>query len=182
MPEFDPAGLIVTIATHQDRAAFETLFGHYAPRIKTLMMRRGVSPNAAEDLAQETLIAIWRKASQFDPARATASAWIFAIAGNLRIDSLRRDQRAQRYTTDESMLPDNPDQPDELALINEREQRVRSAIKLLPDEQVQVVRLSFIEGRAHGDIADALKLPLGTVKSRLRLAFRRLRETLGDLT
>lgn len=180
--EFDPAGLIQAIASRQDRLAFATLFGHYAPRIKTFSIRRGASPNAAEDLAQEAMIAVWRKASQFDPSRASVSAWIFAIASNLRIDALRREQRAQTFANDETLPTSaNPEQPEELALASEREVRVRDAMSLLPGDQLQVVRLSFIEERAHGDIAQMLDVPLGTVKSRLRLAYRRLRETLGDL-
>lgn len=181
-PAPNPVQLIGAIAAHGDRAAFAALFEFYAPRVKSTLMRMGAPAEAAEDIAQETLLTIWRKAAQFDPERASASAWIFTIARNLRIDRLRRDQRAKLsalYETAEAEEPQRPDAPLDAV---ERESRVRSALGLLPAEQVRVVQLSFFEGRAHGDIAKLLDLPLGTVKSRLRLAMSRLRHLLGDLT
>jgi RNA polymerase sigma-70 factor (ECF subfamily) len=117
---------------------------------------------------------------QFDPARGSASAWIYAIARNLRVDRLRQDQRAKAlalYETAETAEAEDPDEPLSAA---ERERRVRAAMRELPGEQAEVVKLSFFEGRAHGDIARLLRLPLGTVKSRLRLAMARLRNCLGD--
>jgi RNA polymerase sigma-70 factor (ECF subfamily) len=182
MPDADPAELIVAIAARQDRAAFAELFGFYAPRIKTFLMRRGTSADVAEDLAQEALLTVWRKAAYFDPARASASAWVFAVARNLRIDTARRQQRARLYAEHENFEQEDPEQPDEILSSAERNDRVRSAMTQLPEEQVRVVQLSFFEGRAHGEIANLLGIPLGTVKSRLRLAVARLREKLGDLT
>ena len=174
------ASLVRAIAERQDRAAFKTLFHFYAPRIKTMLTRSGASTEIAEDLAQEALIAVWRKAGSYDPARATVSAWIFTIARNLRIDRFRRDQRSQLHHVYDLVQPAEilpPDVPLEAA---ERESRVRAAIDGLPAEQVRVVELSFFEGQAHGDIAARLGIPLGTVKSRLRLAMARLREFLGE--
>lgn len=182
MPDADPAQLIVAIADRQDRAAFAALFDYYAPRIKSFLMRRGAGAEAAEDLAQEALLTVWRKASYFDPARASASAWVFSIARNLRIDTLRSQHRARLYAEHESFEQEDPEHPEEMLLSAERGDRVRKAMKDLPDEQVQVVQLSFFEGRPHGDIATLLGIPLGTVKSRLRLAVGRLRAKLGDLT
>jgi RNA polymerase sigma-70 factor (ECF subfamily) len=177
-----PADWIVAIAARQDRAAFAALFAFYAPRIKTMLMRIGATGEAAEDVAQETLFTIWRKAAQYDPRRASAAAWVYTIARNLRIDRQRRDQRAKLFALHETVETETPDRPDETFDATEREQRVRDALETLPDEQVRVVQLSYFEGRAHGDIARILDLPLGTVKSRLRLAMGRLRYSLGDLT
>ena len=117
----------------------------------------------------------------FDPARASASAWIFTIARNLRIDRLRGDNRAKLYAPYEMVEPEGPENPDSALNAAERDERVRAALKELSQEQVRVVQLSFFEGRAHGDIATLLNLPLGTVKSRVRLAMARLRNLLGDL-
>jgi RNA polymerase sigma-70 factor (ECF subfamily) len=174
------ADLVRAIATLRDREAFKDLFNFYAPRIKTMLMRGGAAGEIAEDLAQETLIAVWRKADSYDPQRATVSAWIFTIARNLRIDRFRKDQRAQLHQVYELMLPAEPDPPDVPLEAGERESRVRAALEGLSEEQVRVVQLSFFEGNAHGDIARKLGIPLGTVKSRLRLAMARLRDFLGE--
>jgi RNA polymerase sigma-70 factor, ECF subfamily len=178
----DPATLISAVAARRDRAAFAALFEIYAPRIKTFLMRMGAPAEAAEDMAQETLLTIWRKAAYYDPNRASASAWVYAIARNLRIDRLRRDQRARLHTLYELVEPEEPQRPDGALDSVERDRRVHAALRQLSEEQVRVVQLSFFEGRAHGDIAGLLDIPLGTVKSRLRLAMNRLREFLGDLT
>jgi RNA polymerase sigma-70 factor (ECF subfamily) len=179
-PDAGPVQWIGAIAERGDRTAFVALFGFYAPRIKTMLMRMGAGAEAAEDIAQETLLTIWRKAAQFDPARASAAAWVYAIARNLRVDRLRRDQRARALALYESVDAPEAERPDGSFDILECEQRVRAAMQDLPAEQALVVKLSFFEGQAHGDIARALKLPLGTVKSQLRLAMGRLRHLLGD--
>lgn len=181
MDVFDANSLIVRIATHQDREAFARLFNHYAPRLKGFLMKRGETPEAAEDLAQETLVRMWRRAGSFDPARADAAAWLFAIARNLKIDTFRRDRRAELGTDDFLLRPEDPPQPEALLLGSECRDRVQRAMHALPEEQLDLVRLSFFEGRSHGEISDLTGVPLGTVKSRLRLAFGRLREKLGDL-
>ncbi len=176
------SSLIEAIASRQDRDAFGALFDFYAPRVKAFLMRSGVAAAQAEDFAQDALLAVWRKAAQFDRSRANASAWIFTIARNLRIDALRRDKRAASFTFDASDGPDDPAPPDHELEAAQREQRVRSAMKHLSKEQIRVVELSFFQGKPHGDIARELKLPLGTVKSRVRLALKRLRELLVDLS
>ena len=182
-PGPNPSDLIVAIARHEDKAAFAALFELYAGRIKAWLMSTGTSGERAEDLAQETMLTIWRKAASYDPARANASAWIFAIARNARIDRFRRDRRAEQLPDIYELIePGEPDKPDDMLDTAEREQRVRLAITDLSEDQLSVVRLSFFEGRPHGEIADLLDLPLGTVKSRLRLAMKRLRTLLGDLS
>ena len=174
--------LVRAIATRHDREAFKELFNYYAPRIQTMLTRSGATGEIAEDLAQETLIAVWHKADRYDPGRATVSAWIFTIARNLRIDRFRRDRRSKLFQVYELMQPAESPSPDAPLEAVERESLVRAALAELPEEQVRVVELSFFEGRAHGDIASTLGIPLGTVKSRLRLAMARLREFLDDST
>ena len=177
----DAVEWIKGIATRRDRAAFAALFDFYAPRIKAMLMRTGASADTAEDVAQDALITVWRKAAYYDPTRASASAWIYTIARNLRIDRLRGDKRAKLYEPYDMVEPEQPARPDSALDAAERDERVRAALGQLPEEQVRVVQLSFFEGRAHGDIAALLDLPLGTVKSRVRLAMTRLRNLLGDL-
>jgi RNA polymerase sigma-70 factor, ECF subfamily len=176
------ASLVRAIAMRRDREAFKELFSYYAPRVQTMLARSGAAGEIAEDLAQETLIAVWHKAERYDPGRATVSAWIFAIARNLRIDRFRRDQRSKLFQVYEFVQPAESPPPDAPLEAVERESRVRAALAELPEEQVRVVELSFFEGRPHGDIATTLGIPLGTVKSRLRLAMARLREFLDDST
>jgi RNA polymerase sigma-70 factor (ECF subfamily) len=176
-PGQDFGALIARIAADADRAAFAELFQHFAPRVKSYGLRLGAADAAAEELAQDTLLAVWRKAGQFDPARASASTWIFTIARNLRIDALRRERRPPP--------PDDEADPsplaDALILGSQQEGRVRQALGSLPPEQLEVIRLSFFSEAPHSAIAESLGLPLGTVKSRLRLAMTRLRALLEDL-
>jgi RNA polymerase sigma-70 factor, ECF subfamily len=178
----DLARLIEAVAADRDREAFTALFDYFAPRIKSALMRSNSPPAAAEELAQDAMLTVWRKAAQFDRTRAGAAAWIFTIARNLRIDVARREQRGKVLDLESSEFLELPPQPDDELDTVEREQRVRAALANLTDDQMQVVRLSFFEGKPHGDIAVELELPLGTVKSRIRLAMNRLRDLLGDLT
>lgn len=179
-PDF--SRLIAAVAAERDRAAFTTLFDYFAPRVKTYMMRAGAASAQADELAQETLLSVWRKAASFDPSRATASAWIFTIARNLRIDRLRKEWR------DVSAGDEMPDMVDESATADdtlsesERAGRVRAALAHLPAEQTKVIELSFFDEKPHTEIAKALGIPLGTVKSRIRIAMNRLRTLVGDLS
>ncbi len=172
------SGLIVSIAERGDREAFTGLFDHFAPRVKSYLLRLGTAPEAAEELAQETLLTVWRRAGSFDPARAAASTWIFTIARNLRIDLSRRDGRAQP-TDDPSTFNPGPAAPDEALGACQDEIRIAAAMAGLPKEQAQVIKLAFFADKPHSEIASELGLPLGTVKSRLRLAMARLRGALG---
>ncbi|MDC7788596.1 sigma-70 family RNA polymerase sigma factor [Rhodoplanes sp. TEM] len=174
--------LIEAIAARADREAFAALFAHFAPRVKAFLMRSGTAADLAEELAQETLVTVWRKAALFDASKAGASAWIFAIARNLRIDAARRQRREMLHAMAEEPEPELAPPPDHDMEAGERQKRVRAALDHLPGEQRRIVELSFFEGRAHGDIAGLLDIPLGTVKSRLRLAMNRMRSLLGDLT
>lgn len=173
--------LLDAVAQAQDRNAFARLFAYFAPRVKSFLIRSGLADAVAEEVTQEVMIAVWRKASYFDPGRAGASTWVFTIARNRRIDWLRR---ARSRTTDH--VPDPDDEADtqpsgeDIALMADREKAVGKALATLPDEQATVVRLSFFSEKPHAEIARELGIPLGTVKSRVRLALNRLRALLDD--
>ncbi len=172
------------VAARQDRQAFAAVFKHFAPRVKAYLMRLGTSEALAEDLVQETMVSVWRKAVLYDPSHAGVSTWIFTIARNLRVDHLRRKGLAIGADADEGeaeALRDESPQPDELLSTREREVRVREAMRQLSDEQAKIVRLSFFEEHPHARIAEELGIPLGTVKSRVRLAVNHLRRLLGAL-
>ena len=179
------AALIAAVAAHQDRIAFAALFAHFAPLVKTFMRRSGATDTSADELAQETLLAVWRKAALFNPETAGVSAWIFTIARNLRIDALRRGRRShdnETYAIDLEFHIDDSPGPEARTAASEKETRVRAAMAVLSADQSRVVELSFYEEQAHADIARILQIPLGTVKSRLRLAMNRLRDALGDFS
>jgi RNA polymerase sigma-70 factor (ECF subfamily) len=172
--------LIARIARAADREAFAALFRRYAGRVKGFLIQAGAEPGLAEEAAQEVMVALWRRASLYDPARASAATWIFTIARNKRIDLARRSARPLPEPEAPEMQPEPaPSAEDELAGVR-RDARVRDAIAALPPDQLEAVRLAFFAGLSHGEIAEALGVPLGTVKSRLRLAFGRLRERLGE--
>jgi RNA polymerase sigma-70 factor, ECF subfamily len=184
-PRNDWGDLIAAIAIRQDRAAFVDLFKYFAPRIKGFMRRSGASESRAEELAQETMLTVWRKASLFDPATTGAAAWIFTIARNLRIDAHRRDQRGDLTEASDVELEfriDESPAPDLQMAAAQSEARVRAALSQLSTEQMRVIELSFFEEKAHTEIAETLGIPLGTVKSRLRLAMVRLRQILSELS
>ena len=176
----DGDALLAAIAARGDREAFAALFSHFAPRVKGFLLRLGLPDAAAEELAQETMLTVWRRAEQFDPAIGSAAAWIFTIARNLRVDAARRDRLAPllELMADEPLPPPASD-----AVIQsvQHAERVRAALASLPPEQAEVVRLSFFDDRPHAEIERALGIPLGTVKSRLRLAVARLRALLDDI-
>lgn len=168
------------IGRTQDRGAFARLFAHFAPRVKSYLMRGGSSEAQSEECVQEAFAAIWRKASLFDPDQAAASTWIYTIARNLRIDAQRRqrlDGAADEPFEFDALAADQPP-PDERLHAARLEARVRRALEQLPPEQAQVLRLSYYEDQPHALIARELGIPLGTVKSRMRLAVAHLRRLL----
>ncbi len=179
------ASLIEAVAVHEDRAAFAALFEHFAPLVKTFMRRSGVTEATADELAQETLLVVWRKALLFDPSTARAAAWIFTIARNLRIDAYRRGRRGglpETSDVDTEFQVDESPGPESRMAAAQAETRVRAALAELSEEQRRVLELSFYEEKAHGEIARILRIPLGTVKSRSRLAMNRLRNLLGEFS
>lgn len=174
--------LLSRIATDRSEAAFRSLFDEYGPRLRNFMLRQGADPGLAEELAQETLVTVWRKACLYSPEKGSATTWIYTIARNLRTDHIRR-QRVWQELTDEhaQKIPSDDIPADEAIDANVRQARVQAVLKQLPSEQVEVVRLAFMDGLSHAEIAEQLALPLGTVKSRIRLAYQKLRTALEDL-
>jgi RNA polymerase sigma-70 factor (ECF subfamily) len=167
--------LIVAIGENQDRSAFAALFAHFGPRVKAYLMRTGTEASAADELTQEVMLLVWRKASSYQPAQANAATWIFTIARNKRIDRFRRDRTPDIDPDDPSLQPDPEPLPDHGLETAEKARRLGGAIDGLPKEQGDLLRQAFYEGKSHSVIALEAGLPLGTVKSRLRLAFARLR-------
>lgn len=169
-----PEALIARIAQNRDRTAYAALFKHFAPRLKAFVMGQNMTAAEAEDLVQDVLLTVWRKAEMFDPAKATASTWIYTIARNLRIDAARKVKRKRDLPED--LWQGDGDKPaDELLIDNEAAQTLRPLMQALPEDQLVILKMSFYENLSQGDIARALALPLGTVKSRMRLALSRLR-------
>jgi RNA polymerase sigma-70 factor (ECF subfamily) len=169
--------MMAQIAEGRDRQAFALLFRYFGPKLKTFFLRWALSSNAAEDLVQETMLTVWRKAAYFDPERAGVATWIFTVARNIRIDHLRRQR-------DPSTLPPDADggpQTVEDGLLGaERDAQVRRALAALSAEQQTIIRLSYFGEKSQAAIAHELGIPLGTVKSRTRLAMNRLRALLED--
>lgn len=179
----EPAQLnafVVAVGRARDRAAFKMLFDHFAPRVKGYLMRLGAGNAVAEDLAQEAMLTLWRKAELFDPTKASASTWIFTIARNLRIDAIRKERRPELDPNDPSLQPEAERPADDGMDWAKAEDRLRAAMTELPREQALIIEMSFLSEKPHSMIATELGLPLGTVKSRIRLAMARLRQALGD--
>jgi len=172
--------LIVRVAGGHDRAAFALLFDHFAPRLKAFLLRQGTGASTAEELVQEAMLTVWRKAASFDPAQATASTWIFTIARNKRIDLLRRERRPELDPNDPLLVPESTSAERSLGA-REEATLVRQAMTRLPPEQADLVRMAYFEDKVHTAIADETGLPLGTVKSRLRLALNRLAKLLKEV-
>ena len=175
----EAADLIEAIATRQDRAAFARLFNYFAPRVKAFIMRGGADAESAQEVAQEALIMVWRKAASFDRTRASATTWLYTIARNKRIDLLRRNNRPAIDTEDwlTVFAPEEED-ADKSVLAGQTYTRVKELLSGLSPDQLVVIEKAFFEDKTHTAIAEELKLPLGTVKSRIRLALGRLRDAL----
>ncbi len=174
------ANLMRRIAAEADKSAFAQLFGIIAPKLKGYLMRLGADDGTAEELVQDVMLTIWRRARDFDPARASVTTWVYTIARNRRIDRLRREKRPD-LDLHEPLLATEPEQPADFAIeLREQEARLRVALGTLPKEQADLLFMAFYEDKAHTGIAIERDLPLGTVKSRLRLALQRLRKALSD--
>jgi RNA polymerase sigma-70 factor (ECF subfamily) len=174
--------LVETIGGRRDQAAFTELFDQLAPRVKHLLVRRGASFAMADDLTQETMLSVWRHAATFDRRRASVSTWVLTIARNKQID-LVRGQRRLNDAGWELLEPESPaSEPDceRILLARQSTEILHHAIGRLPRTQELVVRQAFCEARSHREIAAEQALPLGTVKSRIRLALAQLRTSLSE--
>ena len=184
-PITDPADNLdelLTKVADRDREAFRAIFDHFAPRLKAYIIGQGSDPQVAEEVVQETMVKIWRKAEQFDPARAAASTWIFTIARNMRIDHLRKLNRPEPDMNDPAFVPAPEPLPSENLSNGQDAKLLHIAIEKLPKKQQDVLRAAYFEEKSHPEIAHALCIPLGTVKSRVRLALKNIRVALGKQT
>ena len=180
-PKASHDALIEAIAARRDKAAFADLFAHFAPRLKSYLLKLGADEPTAEEVVQEAMVMVWRKAESFDRRQASASTWIFTIARNKRIDRLRRERRPELDPNDPALVPDPEISADRSLEASQARGRLQEAIEKLPKEQSELIRLAYFEDKTHGEIAADSGLPLGTVKSRIRLALGRLRREVDDL-
>ena len=173
--------LLTAVGTHRDGEAFTALFDHFRPRVHAQMLRLGLAPVAAADVTQDVMEIIWRKAHLFDRRKSAAATWVFRIALNRRIDLGRRSREHAHEAADLLFAIPDPSAGSEACIdAAQREEHVHAALDALPREQFKMVQLAFFEGLSHASIAAKTNLPIGTVKSRLRLAFGRLRRALQD--
>ncbi len=170
------ADLVARIAEAEDRQAFALLFRYFAPRIKAYVMRAGADSAAAEEIMQEVMLTIWRRAGQFNPDLAAVSTWVFTIARNKRIDALRRE----RFPAAEIETPVMADAADRAFEDAENGTRLQAALRTLPPTQSALLEMAYFQDKSHHAIANETKLPLGTVKSRIRLGLNKLRDALKD--
>ncbi|MDT8427926.1 MAG: sigma-70 family RNA polymerase sigma factor [Pseudomonadales bacterium] len=179
VPAVDPwEHALQQVAEHRDRDAFRRLYEHYSPLVRAFLVKAagpGRDRSQAEEITQEVMIKVWNKAGSFNGSKAGVSTWIFTIARNTRIDFIRRNERNERNIEIEDIWHE-ADSPEPLIDLQQRraEKLIRHAMSTLPDEQVQVLYKAFMEGKSHNEVAEELALPLGTVKSRIRLALSRM--------
>lgn len=173
--------LLTRVGSQRDKQAFALLYEHFAPRLKSFLLRLGTDIGVAEEIAQEAMVMVWRRAETYDPRQAGASTWIFTIARNKRIDRIRRDNRPLPDFTDPAFSQD-ADEPGDIVLQRRQEEdKVQNALKKLPQEQAKMILSAYYEEKSHREIAEESGLPLGTVKSRIRLALNRLRSNLEEI-
>jgi RNA polymerase sigma-70 factor (ECF subfamily) len=181
IPVCETGNWLRSVAEHRDRHAFEQLYGYFAPRVKSYMLRQGADEASADDLAQETMVQIWRKANHYNPEKAAVTTWVFSVARNLQIDRLRKHKLHEvALQTDSSSCSEHLQYNEQFEKRPDAE-RLRTLISRLPDDQMNVVRLAFFEGLSHTEVSCRLAIPIGTVKSRLRLAFDKLRNGMGEM-
>lgn len=172
------AACVRAVAERGDREAFRSIFAAYAPKLKAFLARGGLDDPIAEELVQDVMLTVWRRAQTFDPSQGTFAAWLFTIARNRRIDYFRRAPRSFGDDPDPMLLPEPEPSAEGLVEIRQSSNFVREAMEALPPEQIEVLRMAFFEHKSHSAIAEEQGLPLGTVKSRIRLAMRQLKRTL----
>jgi len=177
---FSHEQLVSIVALHKDRSAFKILFEYFAPRIKSYLLNFKISNQKAEDLAQETMLVLWQKADKFDSTKAKISTWLFRVARNKYIDQVRKQKYAEVNADDHVNLLVASERTDQNLEEKQNLGRMQVAMKTLNDDQLKVIRLSFFKEMSHSQIATATGLPLGTVKSKIRMAFQALRKELGE--
>ena len=162
---------LASLAVRQEQQVFLLIYDHFATKVNTYLLRLGATPAVAEELTQEAMLSVWRKSATYDRTKAAASTWIFTIARNQYIDSLRRHAVPTDLLNGDVFVDEHSDDPTQLA----DAAPLKRAIKALPAMQAQVLHKSYFDGLSHSEIADDLNIPLGSVKSNIRLAFQKLR-------
>ena len=172
--------MLVRVGRDRDKDAFASLFEYFAPRIKSFLLRLGTDMSLCEEIAQEAMIMVWRRAETYNPSQSGASTWIFTIARNKRIDRLRRENRPLPDLADPAFAPEPVETGEKTIFRQQEEEKIRHALKNLPDEQAKMIFSAYYEEKSHREISDESGVPLGTVKSRIRLALNRLRAHLDE--
>ncbi|MEH6525210.1 MAG: sigma-70 family RNA polymerase sigma factor [Sneathiella sp.] len=172
---------LMAIAASQDQGAYRRLFHEITPRLKSFLMGQGTVEPVAEEILQETMLKVWQKARQFDGSKASASTWIYTIARNAKIDRFRKEARPMPDPNDPSYIQDPPETGEQSVAKKQESNHIREAIATLPSDQLRIITMSFYEEKSHAEISEELELPLGTVKSRIRLAFGKIRNELKDM-
>jgi RNA polymerase sigma-70 factor, ECF subfamily len=175
----NPLQLVLDVA-RGDRTAFGTFYDRFAPLVFSLAMRLVQERSAAEDLLQEVFLQIWREAGNYSPERGTPEAWIITITRSRAIDKLRSIRRREK-----SFVPMEAPTGKEYegkvesgAAASDTKMMVNSALTRLPESQRNILELAYFDGLTQSEIAERIKEPLGTVKTRIRTALARLRELL----
>ena len=171
--------LLVNIGESRDKVSFKKIYKYFSPRIKGYIMKLGAEESMAEEIVQETMTTIWRKSDTYDPKNAGASTWIFTIARNKRIDRLRKDGKKLSNLIDPSLQPQSEKMPDENLIDKEIKAEFSLILKKISPDQAKIIKAAYYEGKTHKEISDEIKIPLGTVKSRVRLALKHIKDELG---
>lgn len=164
------------ISAERDRAAFAEIFDHFGPRVKAFLIKSGSNVSMAEECTQDVMITLWRKADMFDPSRASVATWIFTIARNRRIDLLRKERRPEPEEL--TWGPEAEPEPEESLGLQQESTQLVAAMATLPDKQRDLIQKAYFGDLTHAEIASETGLPLGTIKSRIRLALERLRHNM----
>ncbi|MEM7006749.1 MAG: sigma-70 family RNA polymerase sigma factor [Pseudomonadota bacterium] len=180
-PQYGFADCLDRVAKQRSRPDFKIIFEHFAPRVKSFLLKRGAEDIQVEELTQEIMATVWVKAGQYDRDQAAVSTWIFRIARNRQIDQLRRDRRPELDPKEPLLQPVAQSCPESAIFKSEDQAKLRAELRRLPDEQLRLLKASFYDGLPHAEIAERFDIPLGTVKSRIRLAFSKLRDRLQEV-
>ena len=180
MRDWPDNSLVKAVAETKSREAFAEIFDRYAPKLKFFVVRLGADPNGAEEVVQETMLAVWRRAITFDSSKASLSTWLYTIARNKRISIIRKTRHPVADSEDPAFEPSVEASQEEHIEANQQQKIIKNALSGLPAEQAEIIKMSFFEGKTHQIISSELELPLGTVKSRARLALSRLRKVVEE--